>query len=78
MASYDDWKDADIRCPFFRTQNRSKRRVGCEGYLPRSTIIHTFRRQRDFDSHLTRFCAADYEQCPYYRALMKEKYDDKT
>lgn len=76
MASYDSWKDADMECCFFRTQNKSARRVGCEGFLPRSTIIHTFRRQKDFDVHLARYCAANYAQCPYYKALMKEKYDE--
>lgn len=74
--SYDDWKDADMRCPFFRTQNSQARRIGCEGLLPRSTIIHTFLRQGEYNAFLSQYCAAHYRQCPYYRILMKEKYED--
>ena len=78
MASYDDWKNADMKCCFFRTQNKKKRHIGCEGYFPRSIIDHTFRRQKDFNIHLAQFCAADYQQCPYYRALIQEKYEDES
>lgn len=74
--AYDDWKNADMRCPFFRTQNSQARRVGCEGLLPRSTISHTFQRQREFDAFLSQFCAGRYQQCPYYKTLLKEKYNE--
>ena len=75
--SYDSWKKADMRCPFFRTQNSAARRIGCEGYFHGSTIDHTFQRQRSFEKHLSQFCAGRYRDCPYFKALMKRKYDDK-
>ncbi|MBR5342590.1 MAG: hypothetical protein IK149_01690 [Oscillospiraceae bacterium] len=77
MRSYDDWKNADMRCCFFRTQNKEAKRIGCEGFFERSTITHTFRRKKEFDEQLTEYCAGDYEKCPYYRVLEIEKYSEK-
>ena len=77
-GSYDDWKSADMRCCFFRTQKREQRRIGCEGIFPGSTIDHTFVRQKSFEKHLSHFCAYRYRDCPFYKALMKSKYDDET
>ena len=69
-----DWIDADVKCPFYRMQNKGRRTIGCEGIMAHTTVVHRFRRQEAMDGHLARFCAAKYRECPYFKALMRSKY----
>ncbi len=65
-----------MRCPFYLRHKWEAKSISCEGLMKKTTLAHYFASQKDQKIHLARFCASKYRECPYFRALMKEKYED--
>ena len=69
--SYDD---KYAQCPFF--QRSLKKGVVCEGFTKRTTTSVVFDHIEDKKRYFQEKCCEDFERCPVYRSLMREKYED--
>lgn len=68
------------RCPFYlscRPRDRGDKIV-CEGLRDGMKIALTFRNTTTLDEYFDECCAAKYETCAIFRAVMKEKYGDES
>ena len=63
------YTSADIRCPFYRRDDPQTGRLTCEGVLPASTMVSKFGDKRSLQRQLGKYCACDYERCPWFRIL---------
>ena len=68
---------SDAQCPFYRTDDHTKRRIICEGIVDESTLALTYRQKFDYDKQLEVFCCEHYKKCEIYRMLMEAKYDEE-
>lgn len=76
MAKYsrDSWTDADVRCPFYLSDDRKQRSLNCEGYCEGCETRTKFPTLRERDRHMGRYCAGRFERCPMYGLIYSEKY----
>ena len=70
------WTDADVRCPFYISDERSTCSIRCEGYDKGVDAISRFRSLGLREKHMGRYCAAQFERCPVYRCTYGCKYAD--
>ena len=68
------WASADVLCPFYCTD--SEKEIKCEGAFYKSQIKNSFKSNMDKEEAMRAKCKANYESCPFYKAIM-EKYDEK-
>ena len=78
MSKYrkECWTDADVRCPFYISDERSARSITCEGCMEETKATMSFRTLANRDGHMGRFCVGAYERCPVYRSVYQSKYAD--
>lgn len=78
MSKYrkECWTDADVRCPFYISDERSARSITCEGCMKETKATMSFRTLANRDGHMGRFCVGTYERCPVYRSVYQSKYAD--
>ena len=78
MSKYrkECWTDADVRCPFYISDERSARSITCEGCMEETKATMSFRTLANRDGHMGRFCVGTYERCPVYRSVYQSKYAD--
>ena len=78
MSKYrkECWTDADVRCPFYISDERSARSITCEGCMDETKATMSFRTLANRDGHMGRFCVGTYERCPVYRSVYQSKYAD--
>ena len=78
MSKYrkECWTDADVRCPFYISDERSARSITCEGCMDETKATMSFRTLANRDGHMGRFCVGAYERCPVYRSVYQSKYAD--
>lgn len=62
----------DVICPFYR--KNSKESITCEGMIPDTRCMHSFRSAPERAKHMGIFCGAMYRNCEAYAAIM-EKYE---
>lgn len=76
MSSYKKlvWTAADVRCPFYRSDNREARSISCEGFDQDSTVQTRFKNLALREKHMGRYCVAAYEACPLYKSTFESKY----
>ena len=76
MSKYrkECWTDADVRCPFYISDERSARSITCEGCMEETKATMSFRTLANRDGHMGRFCVGTYERCPVYRSVYQSKY----
>lgn len=79
MGSYKKigWTDADVRCPFYISDNREARSICCEGYEKGMEAVSRFRSLALMDRHMGVYCVSSFEECPAYRCTYGCKYRDK-
>ena len=65
------WKDADVRCPFYKGNTRKA--IVCEGLLKGENIRRMFGREDKCAKTMKRFCCASYEECQVFQ-LVYNKY----
>lgn len=62
------------KCPFF--QKSMKRAVTCEGLVNKTTMTVAFEHIETKRLFFRETCCEDFEHCPVYKSLMREKYED--
>ena len=78
MAEYrkEHWTAADVRCPFYISDNRKERSISCEGYCQQTQVVSCFKTMGEKDSHMGVYCVGRFERCPMYRCIYEAKYRD--
>ena len=70
------WTDADVRCPFYISDDRRGRSIRCEGYCDGADMVSRFQSLSRREQHMGRFCVGRYEDCPVYRCIYENKYGE--
>lgn len=65
------------QCPFYRSDDRERKKIICEGIVDKSWLGLYFDRKKTYETQLNVFCCEHYKKCEIYRMLMKAKYDDE-
>ena len=78
MGAYrkEFWNDADVRCPFYISEDRQAKSVSCEGYSDGADLISRFRTLAQRERHMGVYCVSGFAQCPVYRCIYEAKYAD--
>lgn len=71
MATYTS---ADVKCPFYLSDNPKTCHITCEGIPPGSTVKSHFSDKKAMQTQIGRRCAGDYKACPWARLLFDGKY----
>lgn len=71
MSKYrkECWTDADVRCPFYISDERSARSITCEGCMEETKVTMSFRTLANRDGHMGRFCVGTYEHNNFARRV---------
>ena len=59
-----------VKCPFYRRDETKTGSLTCEGVLPGSSLKSHFGTKTELEAQIRKYCAEDYKQCPWYRAVM--------
>ena len=70
------WTDADVRCPFYISDDRAGCSICCEGYGEGVETVSHFESLRQRDVHMGRYCTCRFERCPVYGCTYDCKYRD--
>ena len=78
MPNYrkESWTDADVRCPFYISEDKAACSISCEGFEKGVKTLSRFRSRPHKDRHMGAFCVGEYEQCPVYRCTYASRYAD--
>ena len=78
MAGYKKimWGAADVRCPFYVSDDRNTRSISCEGHTDGMELVSRFKSLEKKDRHMGCFCVGRFEKCPVYKCTYEEKYKD--
>lgn len=68
------FKQADVRCPFYKYDD-GKRRITCEGLIENSSLALIYQKKCDYEMQINTFCCEYFEKCEVYRILM-DKYEE--
>ena len=71
------WTDADVRCPFYISDDQSGRSISCEGYGKGVEAVSRFRTLELKDRHMGLYCTGRFERCPVYGCTYDCKYRDE-
>lgn len=79
MAKFNKecWSAADVRCPFYLSDDRTERSISCEGYSEKSELISRFKTVDRKDRHMGLYCVGSFEKCPVYKCTYGAKYADE-
>lgn len=66
---------ASVLCPYYKYDN-GKDRIVCEGLIPGSKLQSYFRRKKDYQTQIIKFCCGCYWNCEMCAALDK-KYEEE-
>ena len=66
-----DYKDKDVKCPFYITQDCKK--IHCEGFLNNSYLHIAFEIKMSKDVFMEKYCNSlpSYLKCPLYPVIAK-------
>lgn len=68
------WTDADVRCPFYLSDDRTRRQITCEGLMDDMDSISRFKTTAGQQKHMGTYCAKHYLRCPIYKNTYNAKY----
>ena len=71
------WTDADVKCPFYKGDDRYQRSVSCEGFAEGMGVCFKFRTLRQRERHMGVYCVGSYESCPMFRCTSKCRYGEE-
>ena len=76
MASYKKlcWDAADVRCPFYKKDNRTERSIRCEGFDEDCLVESRFHTLAHMEKHMCCYFVSRYEECPVYKSTYDSKY----
>lgn len=66
------YRRVDVVCPFFKFDD-GRRRITCEGIIPRSSVALIYNCRCDYDMQFNEYCCKSYKYCEIYNLLM-DKY----
>lgn len=66
------YSSANVMCPFYKGEDRHN--VRCEGLDGCESLGIGYRTMGDKQNWQEAHCDTDYESCPIFRLIMKEKY----
>ena len=72
--SSGSYKQVDVQCPFFKTDD-GKQNIVCEGFGDSRSLTQTYRYKAQYETQMRVFCSEHYRKCEVYRMLMESKYD---
>lgn len=72
-----NWSAADVRCPFFISEDRKMRSISCEGYQEGVCSVSRFQSLEKKNSHMGRLCAGRFQRCPVYKCTYESRYADE-
>ncbi len=78
MAGYKKimWSAADVRCPFYVTDDRAAKSISCEGPCEGAELISRFRSLEKKNRYMGLYCVGRFENCPVYKCTYGAKYAD--
>lgn len=72
------WQDTMIQCPYYRSSDKMRRSITCEGILDRSTQTITFFAEAEWKAQRKTFCCGEaWERCVYAHMVEHYKYPEK-
>ena len=72
----ENWTQADVKCPFYISDDRQSRAIRCEGYCEGASVTSSFKSLAAREKHMGSYCVGRYERCPMYQCTYEAKYDD--
>ena len=76
MTSYRklSWTEADVKCPFYISDDRKRRSISCEGHTSSNDNVMKFRTLSEQDRYMGGCCVTRFTNCPVYRTVYAYKY----
>lgn len=68
------WGDADVKCPFYISDNKAEKSVSCEGFGESMRATFKFSSLQQRERHMGVYCVNRFETCPMYRCTYNCKY----
>ena len=65
------YRDADMECPYFLRIESQTCHLTCEGVLPGTSVKSHYLNKEALYAHTAKFCAGDYQSCPWFIKLTK-------
>ena len=74
----EGWRASKILCPYFRSEDRQKHKIICEGLGDARSMSWNFdnRDERQRIRQMEIFCQNHYERCEVYRMIHSSKYEE--
>lgn len=74
----ESWREKNIRCPFFQSEDGRRHKIICEGLGDARSISWNFANEdeRQRIRQIEVFCQGRYENCELYRTIQESKYGD--
>ena len=69
-------EDANVRCPYYDSDDMSKPLVCCEGVIEKTYVLQMFSNRVAFLDHYEKICCNEYRRCRHYRAVNRMKYGE--
>jgi hypothetical protein len=69
--------EQDVLCPFYRWDNKKKKRIACEGLVSGSTVQLSYQSPTQYKRQLSIFCCEHYKKCEIYRMIYELKYREE-
>lgn len=68
--------EREVKCPFFRREDKKTHRISCEGITANTTVSLVFGEVKEAErkDYLRKICCRDYERCGLYKAI-NAKYE---
>lgn len=68
--------EREVKCPFFKREDKKTHRISCEGVTHNTTISLVFGEVKEVErkDYLWHYCCRDYERCEIFKAVSK-KYE---
>ena len=70
------WKDTDVRCPFYISDDTGMRSISCEGFDDGVKTRTHFRTIEMKNNHMGRYCVSRYASCPVYKCTVENRYGE--
>lgn len=72
------YESADVKCPFYKDIDKKVLKIKCEGITDDCSLHLCFYNLDAETYHISLYCNERYRECPIYRMLMRDKYDEEV
>ena len=71
------WDDSSIKCPFYKHIDKKNRIISCEPIIVEArTNKQSFLSKSVLYNQIDGFCAGKYKDCPVYKSIIREVYNE--